>query len=85
MDTGAESGPEGRLVSPDDLAALTPAQRRLLAALTHYFTPHELAVLTAEDIEFFLSLEHDGLSDLTPLEARQTALAYRNRLRRKRS
>ncbi len=52
------------LLSADELAALTPAQRQLLAALVRYFTPDQLALLTVHDIDFILQLEHNGLPDI---------------------
>lgn len=59
---------------------LTEDERCLLLALTRYFTPDQLTVLSDDDIEYFLSLESADLPDVPPDEAKRAAHFYRNRI-----
>ena len=80
MHAQSNLGQESLLLSDDELAALTPAQQQLLGALVRYFTPDQLALLTAQDIDFFLHLERNGLPDIPREEVQTSAAAYQLRL-----
>jgi hypothetical protein len=73
----ADHGADELPLTPDEVAALTPEERRLLAALDQYFTPEERAILIPADLQFFLDLAQDGFPGVPPAEAVQTARHYR--------
>ncbi|HSH80302.1 MAG TPA: hypothetical protein VLA19_17385 [Herpetosiphonaceae bacterium] len=71
------------LLTADELAPLSETERRILLMLIQTFTADELAVLTDEDFEYFLGLEHDNLPDISDDEAQQIAPLYRSRIQAK--
>jgi hypothetical protein len=73
----------GLFLTPEERTALSPSEERLIHALTHYFQPHELALLTPEDLAFFLSLEQAAFPDVSAQAAQRIAFAYRDRVRLK--
>lgn len=71
------------LLTAEELALFTKAERRILMEITSYLTPDELTLLTIEDLEFCLNLEGMSLPDIPFDEAQRVALSYRDYVRKK--